>query len=105
MPIAVVVRRGSGTRPGEDIYDPLITALPVALARGRNELDEQSSGLQPVDLNIPFRIGLRMGQVVKVIDTLFGTIWYGKIESLRHAKTIDGMITTVRLKRPTEFVL
>lgn len=103
MGVAIIARRGSGTHPGEDVIDPLIVSIAVALERGRNELDEQSSGLQDVDLEIPFRVGLRIGQVAKVQDSLFGTTWFGKIVSLSHTSALGVNSTSVRLRRPTGF--
>lgn len=105
MPVLAIVRRGDGSHPGKDIYDPLISQLPVALVRGRNEIDEQGSGLQPVDLVIPFRVGLRLGQVVQVHEVLFGTTWFGKIEGLTHSRDLSGLITSLQVKRPTDFTV
>jgi hypothetical protein len=105
MTIAIIVRRGKGSHPGDDIIDPLITALPVALQRGRNEMDERASGLQDVELEIPFRPNLRNGQVVQVVDLLFGVTWYGKITGLTHRGELASMVTSMKLKRPTDFVV
>lgn len=105
MSISIIVRRGTGQHPGQDIFDPLISTTAVALARGRNELDEQGSGLQPVELTIPFRPGLRNGQVVRVEEELFGTHWYGKIVSLSHSVQAGEITATLQLRRPTDFLM
>ena len=40
MSLDIFVMRGAGDRRGEDIVDPLIgSSIPVAIQRGRNELD------------------------------------------------------------------
>lgn len=103
MPLSVIVRRGAGSHPGEDIVDPLITILPVALARGRNELDERGSGLQDVQVSVPYRTGIRLGQVVRVRETLFGTTWYGKVSGISHRCELASDETTLTIKKPTEF--
>lgn len=100
---SVIVRRGDGLHPGDDIVDPLIKTLPVALARGRNELDEQSSGLQEVQIQMFYRTGLRIGMVVEVQEQLFGTTWYGKITGLTHQYDGTGGTTTMTIKRPSGF--
>lgn len=103
MSVSLVVRRGSGSHPGDEISDPLITTLQVALARGRNELDERASGLQDVKVSMPYRPGIRMGQVVEVKETLFGDTWYGKIAGITHSFGGDQQTTELSIKRPTEF--
>ena len=100
---SITVRRGDGLHPGEDIVDPLIKTLPVGLERGRNELDDRAHALQEVDLTIHFRAGLRLGQVVEVKETLFGTVWYGKITGLTHSYEGVAPLTVVRVKRPSDF--
>jgi hypothetical protein len=102
---SVVVRRGDGLHQGDDIIDPLIKVLPVALARGRNELDERASGFQQVDVTVPFRTGLRLGQVVQVTEQLLGETWYGKLSGISHVFDGATMITTLRLRRPSEFTV
>lgn len=103
MSFSVIVRRGDGLHPGDDIVDPLIKTLPVALARGRNELDEQASGLQEVQISCVYRTGLRLGMLVEVHEQLFGTIWYGKITGLTHQWDGQGGSTQMTLKRPSGF--
>jgi len=98
-----MVRRDSGLIRGEDIIDPLITTLPVALARGRIELDDQNSGFQEVDIQVVYRTGLRLGQIIQVNENLFGQTWYGKITGLTHTYSNGEAITTIRLKKPTDF--
>jgi hypothetical protein len=102
---SVTVRRGDGLHPGEDIVEPLITTLPVALERGRNELDDRAHALQEVDLVVHFRPGLRLGQVIEVQESLFGVSWFGKIVGLSHAfsENQQAPLTTIRLKRPSDF--
>lgn len=100
---SIIVQRGDGLSQGDDIVDPLITCLPVALARGRNEMDEQASGFQDVELTFFFRAGLRLGMVVEVHESLFGEVWYGKLVSLAHRFDGAATITTARVRKPTGF--
>lgn len=103
MAVSLVVRRGAGLHPGPDITDPLITTLQVALARGRNELDERASGLQDVQVSIPYRPGIRIGQIAEVVEALFGDVWYGKVSGISHSYSLASAITNLTIKRPTEF--
>lgn len=103
MSVNIVVRRGAGIHPGDDITDPLIVTLPVALSRGRNELDERASGLQDVQVTFKYRTGIRLGQVARVHEGLFGAVWYGKVSGISHKSTLALVETTLTIKRPTEF--
>ena len=80
----IVVKRGAGTHPGEEIVDPLLSTVPAALSRGRAELDRQGSGAQDVTLRVPFVAGRRLGQVEAVHDIQSGKVYRGKIVGLRH---------------------
>jgi hypothetical protein len=80
----IIVKRGAGTSPGDEIVDTLLATVPVALSRGRAELDKQGSGAQDVTLTVPFLAGRRLGQIEAVHDILAGRTYLGKITSLRH---------------------
>lgn len=80
----IVVKRGAGDSPGEEIVDPLLATVPAALSRGRAELDKQGSGAQEVTLTVPFTTGRRLGQLEAVHDIEAGKVYKGKITGLRH---------------------
>jgi hypothetical protein len=71
--IDIIVIRGAGDRPGQDVVDQLIGSLPVALARGRKELDDQAQALQPISWQSLFRVGLRPGNTLRFPDMRRGT--------------------------------
>lgn len=83
MSVDIMVVRGDGDRRGEDIQNRLICQLDVALARGRNECDE-NSGLQKVVISSRLRSGILNGHVAEVQDSLQGAAWRGKVTSVRH---------------------
>lgn len=82
--VHIVVKRGAGQHPGEEIVDPLLSTVPAALSRGRAELDRQGSGAQEVTLTVPFIAGRRHGQTEAVHDIQSGRVYTGKITGLRH---------------------
>jgi hypothetical protein len=47
--------------------------------------------------------GIRIGQVVEVVETLFGDVWYGKVSGISHSYSLASAITNLNIKRPTEF--
>lgn len=82
--VHIVVKRGAGANPGEEIVDPLLATVPAALSRGRAELDRQSSGAQEKTYTVPFLAGRRSGQVEEIHDVDLGETVRGKIKALRH---------------------
>lgn len=105
LDIAVV--RGAGDKPGDNIVDPLIGSVPVAIQRGRNELDARASGLREVDIEAVYRAGVRMGQLAKIFDMQTGVPWLGKISGVTHQISKAGdstqLTTRLRVEKPTNF--
>ena len=96
--------RDSGEhRVNDAIVSNLLTELPACLQRGRNELDDTAHGSQIVTMQIKFRPGLRLGQVVEVQETLFGKAWQAKITGIKHSLQNSKLITDLTLFKPTDF--
>ncbi len=92
--IDIFVQRYTGDKRGEDIVDPLLGDLAVALARGRTELDKSALPQQPVQLAVKFRAGLRLGQLAEAHDAMQGVSWRGKITGISH-RISNGQVYTV----------
>lgn len=103
MSIDVTVLRYGGKYPGEDIVDNYLGSIEAAKQRGRNEIDEHSSGLQSVDITIPYASGLVPGKYVKVHDSELSEVWVGKCESVSINADGPSVLLEVRLRRPTNF--
>jgi hypothetical protein len=105
--IDIFVQRGAGDRPGDNIVDPLITSIPVAVQRGRNELDERATAQQDVTRETLFRAGVRCGQLARVVDFDHGETWLGKITGITHtvrkADESVQLTTSLSIRRPTKF--
>lgn len=82
--VDIVVKRGAGLNPGDEIVDPLVSTVPAALSRGRAELDKQSSGAQSKTYTVPFVVGRRHGQLEELHDVEIGKVVIGKITGLHH---------------------
>jgi hypothetical protein len=98
--IDIFVQRGPGDKRGDDIVDSLIGSLPVAIARGRNELDERAQPMQTVTMETVYRDGVRLGQLARVLDSRAGVAWMGKIVGISHRGAGVERTTTLRIKRP-----
>ena len=90
----ITAKRGSGDSFAPPITDALISTVPVALARARNELDAHS-GLIPCTLSAVYRAGIETGQLVQVHDQMQGAAWQGTIGSVEIRA--DGIKLTVTM--------
>ena len=82
----LVVLRGSGHRPGEEIVDALLATTALALARGDAELDEGELSNR-LELTLPLT-DIRLGESVKVHGPLVGPVT-GKVTALSHRVSVD----------------
>lgn len=96
--IDILVVRGDGLRQGEDIEDPLLSSIEVALARGRNEIDA-NSGLQEVVVEATIKPSSLPGELAEVHDALMGRSWRGKVSGVHHRYARNSATTTFTLER------
>ena len=106
MALDIFVQRAAGDRRGEDIIDPLIgSRIPVAIQRGRNELDRQSSSPQTVRAECVHRLGVELGQLARFYDFDSGEIWSGKVTGISHQQAGVVLVTSLTIERPSNFYL
>lgn len=99
---SIVVFRGAGDRKGQDIIEALLSSTSAKLERGRVEMDENAKPAQSVTLEIVYRTGVRLGQLVEVHDSAQGKSWRGKISAITHRITQTSHITELTVLRPLE---
>jgi len=103
MAVDIIVQRGAGDRPGEDILDPLISTVSVALQRGRNELDRQATLKVPARYTTSFRGGRRLGDFIEVEDSLEGQFIRGKVIGVRTTITQTSAKTELTIEKVSDF--
>jgi len=91
----IIVQRGNGEFRGPPIEDVLITEDYVAIECGRNALDNAAVGTEEVTLTTSYRVGVRTGRIVRVLDALQGVPWFGKITGIRHMQVSAVELQTV----------
>lgn len=82
----IVVMRDDGSRAGDDIIDPILATVQLALARGDAELSEGQLSNQ-IDLTLPLK-DIRLGETVRLQGPLIGP-FTGKTVALSHVISID----------------
>lgn len=93
MPEAYV-QRDAGDLQGPDIIDPLMSEVPVLIARGTAAID-RSSDLQKVYVTAKYIPFLRRGMLAEIVDELQGQAYRGKIVGV--AYSARGVSITVQL--------
>lgn len=81
------VFRGAGDRQGPDIVDPLLVTDQVAVARGRREIDRESSDRELVNCQCPRLQYLPPGSVVDVMEAR--RRWRGMVRYWSLTLTLD----------------
>lgn len=84
----IIVIRGDGDRPGDDIIDPLMSTVAVAIQRGRNEIDTAALA-DGEALITTFLPEAALGHLIEVLDPAQGGAWRGKVTGLVHQVTLD----------------
>ena len=93
--IDITVVRGAADIVGEVISNPMLERVPVAVQRGRTEID-RNAVIKPVTLTTRYRAGLRPGKIIEVLDALQGLVWRGKIREVNLA--VEGVAVTASLR-------
>lgn len=85
--MAVIVSVGAGDRQGPDIVDELVTSEGAQVARGRGEINENSSDRVIVTSQIVKRNFVAPGLLGEVIEG--GRRWRGKVVGFSRSRSID----------------
>lgn len=78
--IAVIVQRPPADKQGPDISENLITSDPVAIERGRNEIDANCSNRETVTGSGPLQGWIPPGALAEVAD-MEQAAWRAKVRS------------------------
>lgn len=96
--IDLIVVRGDGDRDGGEIFDPLLSSTEVAIARGTQQINA-STPVNTVTLQSIFRTGVRVGQLVEVLDAMQGETWRGIVMGLSHVVEGPTIYTQLEIER------
>jgi len=94
--IDIIVQRTPGDSMGEDIQNPLISSVEVAIERGRVEIDSHS-GLHDMQVTAVIRPSVARGDLVEIHDELNGKSWRGKVNGVSFSISNEAETPTVNL--------
>lgn len=105
--VDIVVIRGAGDYPGDDITEPLAASVVVARALGQSKIDE-AERVDEVSLTAAYTAGLKPGQTLQVNDPWGSPTYQGKITRVRHVGDTDqngnvSSTTEITVKKPREY--
>lgn len=74
--------RGDGLREGAPIIEPLLSDEAL-LHRGLAEMDANANAFNRVELEVVFRPGLRLGQIVEATDPSTASPYRAKVTGIQ----------------------
>lgn len=93
------VYRGDGSREGTPIVEPLLSDEAL-LQRGLAEMDAHAHAFNQIELEVVFRSGLRLGQIVETTDPSASTPYRAKVTGIQITVTEAAIDTRVTLEQP-----
>ena len=93
------VYRGDGLREGAPIVEPLLSDEAL-LQRGMAEMDAHAHPFNQVEMEVVFRPGLRLGQIVEATDPSVSTPYRAKVTGIQITVTEASIETTLNLEQP-----
>ena len=95
----IEVYRHDGSREGSPIVEPLL-ADETLIHRGTAEMDANAHAFNQIDMEVVFRPGLRLGQIVEAMDPSAATPYRGKITGIQISVTDTAIETHLTLEQP-----
>lgn len=93
------VYRGDGERKGTPIIEPLLSDEAL-LQRGIAEMDAHAHAFNQVELEVVFRPGFRLGQIVEATDPSAPTPYRAKVTGIQITVTEAAIDTRLNLEQP-----
>ncbi len=91
--------RGDGLRVGSPIVEPLLSN-DALLHRARAEMDANAHAFNSVQMDVVFRPGMRLGQMVESTDPTTARPFRAKVTGIQIRVTQAAIDMTVDLEQP-----
>lgn len=83
MAIDITVVRYLGDKPGDDIFDQLLSTQDAAIARGFGELNSRSIAHRDITVECQYTPNLEMGKIVSATDSISSLPVVGRLTGIR----------------------
>lgn len=95
----VEVYRGDGARTGAPIVEPLLSD-DALIARGEAEMDANAHAFNRIDMDVVFRPGIRLGQIVEASDPSTAKAYRAKVTGIQITVSEAAIDTQINLEQP-----
>jgi len=95
----VEVYRGDGMREGTPIIEPLLSDESL-LQRGIAEMNAHAHAFNQIELEVVFRPGFRLGQIVEATDPSIASAYRAKVTGIQITVTEAAIDTRLNLEQP-----
>jgi hypothetical protein len=93
------VYRGDGLREGTPLAEPLLSDEAL-LQRGIAEMDAHAHAFNQIEMEVVFRPGFRLGQIVEATDPSTASAYRAKITGIQISVTEAAIDTRISLEQP-----
>lgn len=93
------VYRGGGEREGTPIIEPLLSDEAL-LQRGIAEMDTHAHAFNQIEMDVVFRSGVRLGQIVEATDPSTASPYRAKVTGIQITVTEAAIDTRLNLEQP-----
>lgn len=95
----IEVYRGDGLSSGNPVIEPLLSDEAL-IQRGMAEMNRNAHAFNQVDLEVVFRPGLKLGQLVEALDPSSAQPYRAKITGIEIRVTEVNIATHLTLEQP-----
>ncbi len=93
------VYRGDGLREGAPIVEPLL-ADDALIHRGLAEMDAHAHAFNQIEMEVVFRPGFRLGQIIEATDPSTARPYRAKVIGIQISVSEAAIDTTLNLEQP-----
>ena len=95
----IEVYRGDGSRSGTPVLEPLLSD-DALIARGTAEMNANAQAFNRIELEVVFRPGFRLGQIVEVSDPANARPYRAKVTGIQITVSEADIQTHLTLEQP-----
>lgn len=95
----IEVYRDDGLRSGDPIVEPLLSD-DALIHRGTAEMDANAHAINYVEMDVVFRPGIRLGQIVEAIDPATAHPYRAKVTGIQIVVSAANIETRLTLEQP-----
>lgn len=95
----IEVYRGDGAHAGAPIVEPLLSDAAL-IERGVAEMDAHAHAFNHIEMEVVFRPGIRLGQIVEATDPSTASPYRAKVSGIQITVSEAAIETQLTLEQP-----